>query len=114
MNNDLLVDLATGLTTIRHRMPERWKIHLIDTGSATQTGGRIERLREVVGDETFMCTYGDGVASISTGRRQRRITLETPELFDDAFGGGSGPKVVNSVADPTEVRPITVSAFSRR
>jgi glucose-1-phosphate cytidylyltransferase len=64
VNNDLSVDLATGQTTIRHRMPERWKVHLIDTGLSTQTGGRIKRLRDVVGDETFMCTYGDGVAAI--------------------------------------------------
>lgn len=64
VNNDLSVDLGTGQTTIRQNMPERWKVHLIDTGLNTQTGGRIKRLREVVGDETFMCTYGDGVASI--------------------------------------------------
>jgi glucose-1-phosphate cytidylyltransferase len=64
VNNDLTVDLATGMTSIRHRMPERWKVHLIDTGSATQTGGRIRRLRDVIGDETFMCTYGDGLASL--------------------------------------------------
>jgi glucose-1-phosphate cytidylyltransferase len=64
VNNDLTVDLSSGATTIRHRMHERWKVHLIDTGAATQTGGRIKRLQELVGDETFMCTYGDGVASI--------------------------------------------------
>jgi glucose-1-phosphate cytidylyltransferase len=64
VNNDLSVDLSTGETTIKHRMPERWRVHLVDTGLATQTGGRIKRLREYIGDETFMCTYGDGVASI--------------------------------------------------
>jgi glucose-1-phosphate cytidylyltransferase len=64
VNNDLSIDLATGETTIRHRMPERWKVHLIDTGAATQTGGRIKRLQDIVGNETFMCTYGDGVASL--------------------------------------------------
>jgi glucose-1-phosphate cytidylyltransferase len=64
VNNDLSVDLGTGQTTIRQRMPERWKVHLIDTGLSTQTGGRIKRLSEIVGSETFMCTYGDGVASV--------------------------------------------------
>lgn len=64
VNNDLTVDLASGATTVRHRMHERWKVHLIDTGAATQTGGRIKRLRDLVGDERFMCTYGDGLASI--------------------------------------------------
>ncbi len=71
VNNDLSVDLATGETTIRHRTPERWKVHLIDTGLSTQTGGRIKRLQEVIGDETFMCTYGDGVASIDVGELLR-------------------------------------------
>jgi len=65
VNNDFSVDLATGQTTIRHRMPERWTVHLVDTGLATQTGGRVKRLRDFVGDDTFMCTYGDGVASLS-------------------------------------------------
>lgn len=67
VNNDLSVDLATGKTTIRQRTPERWVVHLVDTGLATQTGGRIKRLRDYVGNETFMCTYGDGVASIDVG-----------------------------------------------
>ena len=71
VNNDLSVDLATGETTIRQRMPERWKVHLIDTGLATQTGGRIKRLRDIIGNETFMCTYGDGVASIDIDRLLR-------------------------------------------
>ncbi len=71
VNNDLSVDLATGETTIRQRMPERWKVHLIDTGLATQTGGRIKRLREIIDGETFMCTYGDGVASIDVDRLMR-------------------------------------------
>jgi len=64
VNNDLFVDLSTGETTVEPRTPERWRVHLIDTGLSTQTGGRIKRLREIVGNETFMCTYGDGVASI--------------------------------------------------
>lgn len=64
VNNDLLVDLKTGETTIRHRIREQWRVHLIDTGATTQTGGRIKRLRDIIGEERFMCTYGDGVASI--------------------------------------------------
>jgi len=64
VNNDLSVDLATGKTTIRQRTPARWVIHLVDTGLSTQTGGRTKRLRHYVGNETFMCTYGGGVASI--------------------------------------------------
>jgi len=68
VNNDLSVDLSTGATHIKQRMIERWKVDLIDTGIATQTGGRIKRLRHLIGNETFMCTYGDGVASVDLRR----------------------------------------------
>ena len=42
-----------------------WKINLIDTGVNTMTGGRIKRLRDYIGKETFMLTYGDGVSDIN-------------------------------------------------
>lgn len=43
---------------------EDWTVHLIDTGLATSTGGRIKRLKQWIGDETFLLTYGDGVSDI--------------------------------------------------
>lgn len=64
MNNDLTVDLKTGDAKIRHRQAEDWTISLVDTGDHTQTGGRIRRLRDWIGDETFMATYGDGVGDV--------------------------------------------------
>lgn len=66
VNNDLTIDLRTGETTIGpgDGFAERWLVHVIDTGLETGTGGRLKRLRRVLGDERFMCTYGDGVASI--------------------------------------------------
>jgi len=65
-NNDLSIDLETGKTTIHVTQAhvERWKVHIADTGLTTQTGGRLRRLRSLIGDETFLCTYGDGLASI--------------------------------------------------
>lgn len=64
-NNDISVDLGSGQTTIHDgRLPD-WKIHLVDTGLNTQTGGRLKRLRNwLCDDEPFMFTYGDGVADI--------------------------------------------------
>ena len=44
---------------------EQWSVDLIDTGIDTQTGGRLKRLAKMVKDETFMMTYGDGVANIN-------------------------------------------------
>lgn len=41
-----------------------WTVHLIETGIQTMTGGRVAGLARVIGDETFMLTYGDGVANL--------------------------------------------------
>jgi glucose-1-phosphate cytidylyltransferase len=62
---DLTVDLASGRATPHDGTPrESWKVHLIDTGLETGTGGRVQRLAEWIGGEPFMLTYGDGVADI--------------------------------------------------
>tara|TARA_B100001123_G_C15132557_1_gene955984 strand:+ start:380 stop:1078 length:699 start_codon:yes stop_codon:yes gene_type:complete len=42
-----------------------WKIKLVDTGEETMTGGRLKRLKDFIGKETFMLTYGDGLANIN-------------------------------------------------
>lgn len=66
LNNDISIDLACGKTIIRDGNQPKWKVHLIDTGLLTQTGGRLKRLRQWLdADETFLFTYGDGVADIS-------------------------------------------------
>jgi glucose-1-phosphate cytidylyltransferase len=65
INNDLSIDLATGKTTIHDGNQPDWKIHLVDTGLHSQTGGRLKRLREwLAQDETFLFTYGDGVTDL--------------------------------------------------
>lgn len=65
ISNDFTIELATGKTTLHNHAKTNWKIHLIDTGLHTQTGGRLKRLRNLLPEEgTFMFTYGDGVADI--------------------------------------------------
>jgi len=44
---------------------EDWNINLVDTGQKTMTGGRVKRLQEIIGNETCMLTYGDGLADIN-------------------------------------------------
>lgn len=44
---------------------EPWKVTVVDTGRYTMTGGRVKRIQPYIGDETFMLTYGDGVADIN-------------------------------------------------
>ncbi len=68
MNSDLTVDFRDN-TVLRHEVePIRWTAHLVDTGLATETGGRIKRLAPYLGDSTFMLTYGDGLADVDIGR----------------------------------------------
>lgn len=66
IRNDLTVDLATGNIDLHDSQAlEDWKVHLIDTGLNTMTSGRIKRLMPFIGNETFMMTYGDGVANVN-------------------------------------------------
>ncbi len=65
LSHDLSLDLSTGQTTIYKGNQPNWKIHLIDTGSTTQTGGRLKRLKQYLGNETFMMTYGDGLSDVN-------------------------------------------------
>jgi glucose-1-phosphate cytidylyltransferase len=68
-NNNISIDMATGETTIHNGACTDWKVHLIDTGLHSQTGGRLKRLKDwLTEDETFMFTYGDGVADINLGK----------------------------------------------
>ena len=63
--SDITFDFASNNEMIIHNnVAEPWKVTLVDTGLHTQTGGRIKRIREYIGNETFMCTYGDGVTDL--------------------------------------------------
>ena len=62
---DMTVDMANNSIEYHKNHAEPWKITLIDTGLETMTGGRIKRVKDYVGSEPFMLTYGDGVASIN-------------------------------------------------
>ncbi len=49
----------------------KYKINLIDTGLKTMTGGRLKRLKNIIGDETFLLTYGDGLSNVNLGKLVR-------------------------------------------
>lgn len=92
INNNISVDLATGKTVIHDGNQPDWKVHLVDTGLYTQTGGRLRRLRDMFDDdEQFMFTYGDGVADLdirslinfhrSHGKLATVTTVRVPARF---------------------------------
>lgn len=64
-NSDFFVDQRDGSRKIVDNNSTNWLTGLIDTGQDTMTGGRILRLRELIGNETFMVTYGDGLCDIN-------------------------------------------------
>lgn len=62
------IDLATGEFDMHN--PEEgdtWKVHLLETGLETMTGGRIRRAAAFLGRRRFMATYGDGVSDVDLG-----------------------------------------------
>ncbi|MBL6965302.1 MAG: NTP transferase domain-containing protein, partial [Anaerolineales bacterium] len=62
--SNLTVDFRSGhVESTENNLPE-WRVTLVDTGLKTLTGGRIKHLQPYIGDETFMLTWGDGVADI--------------------------------------------------
>ena len=66
-SRDFTVHLGPNSTIeYSHKRDETpdWKVTVAYTGATTMTGGRIKRVQEYVGDEPFLCTYGDGVADV--------------------------------------------------
>ena len=63
--SDVTVDISDGSIEVHRNISEPWKVPLLDTGLNTMTGGRIKRAKSMLNDETFMLTYGDGVADIN-------------------------------------------------
>ena len=64
--SDITFDFSTeNRMEIHNNVAEPWKVTIIDTGLNTMTGGRIKRIKDYIGNETFMLTYGDGVCDIN-------------------------------------------------
>jgi glucose-1-phosphate cytidylyltransferase len=64
--SDVTFDFTKGEEIIIHnKHAEPWKVTIVDTGLNTQTGGRVKKIKEYVGNETFMLTYGDAVGNIN-------------------------------------------------
>ncbi len=92
LTSNLTIRTASG-DVLRHNTDSRcdWTVELIDTGPNTQTGGRLRRLRTLLGNSTFMMTYGDGVSDVditkliafhkSHGRQATLSAVRPPARF---------------------------------
>lgn len=92
-SQSLTVNMASGRTKVHDGDVEDWTVHLLDTGAETQTGGRVKRVAEFMGKETFMLTYGDGVSDLNVctllefHRRHGKLATVTAVRPPARFGG---------------------------
>lgn len=65
-SSDVTFDYRDGrkLVTVHGTQVEPWRVTVADTGYGTMTGGRVGRIRDYIGDNPFMLTYGDGVSDV--------------------------------------------------
>ena len=93
LSGSMTVDLSQGVVNNHENDCEDWLVHLKDTGHDTNTGGRVKRLQQSLGNETFMLTYGDGVSNIDLSqllefhRAHKRIATVTAVRPPSRFGG---------------------------
>ena len=90
--SDVTFDMARNTMQVHTANTEPWRVTLVDTGESSMTGGRLKRVREYIGDDTFTLTYGDGLSDIDiTGaiayhRAQGRLATLTAVQPPGRFG----------------------------
>ena len=90
-SSDVTFDLANNQVEYHNQRAEKWRVTLVDTGEQTMTGGRLKRVRDLLGDNTFCMTYGDGVADVDItasvafhqqqGRKATMTVVQPPGRF---------------------------------
>ncbi|OMG64712.1 glucose-1-phosphate cytidylyltransferase [Stutzerimonas balearica] len=90
--SDVTFDMVENRMHIHNHKAEPWRVTLVDTGENTATGGRLKRVRDYLGDETFCLTYGDGVANVDIAglidfhRSHRKLATVTAVQPPGRFG----------------------------
>ena len=96
--SDVTFDVKNNRAQFHQSNAEPWKVTLVDTGDSTMTGGRIKRIQEYIGGETFCLTYGDGVTDLNIGqllafhKAQRTLATLTAVQPPGRFGAFSLPE----------------------
>ena len=89
---DVTFDVSRNSIEVHQQRAEPWRVTVVDTGLETMTGGRLKRVRDYLGDETFCFTYGDGVSNVNLTeliafhRKHRRIVTLTAVQPPGRFG----------------------------
>ena len=67
-NSDIHLDLKSGKFSLLKENKNDWKINLIQTGLETKTGGRVKKIKDLISEEKFLLTYGDGLSNININK----------------------------------------------
>ena len=118
-NSDVTFNLENNSVTFHKNRAEKWKVTLVDTGDVTLTGGRIKRIKEYVGNETFMLTYGDGVSDIDINKlvdfhkKNKKIATVTAVVPEGKFGvlEIGGDMSVSSFSEKTDNKSRVSGGF---
>lgn len=110
--SDVTFDLKYNTMSILNNQSEDWKVTLVDTGLNTLTGGRLKRIKEYVGHETFCMTYGDGVSNVNLNelvafhkKQQACVTLtavQEPGRFGTFLLSGDQTKITHFREKPKD------------
>ena len=97
--SDVTFDLSNNSMQVHQNSAEPWKVTLVETGESTQTGGRLRRVRQYLGDEDFCFTYGDGVSDVDisdliedhrkSGRMATLTAVQPPGRFGSLILDGA-------------------------
>lgn len=103
--SDVTFDLKNHTTHIHQNNAEPWKVTLVNTGETSMTGGRIKRIKGYVKNETFCCTYGDGVTNLNMKeliqfhKKEKRLATVTAVQPPGRFGAMSLKVGQNYISD---------------
>lgn len=92
-NSDISIDLANNKMEVLGSKSDNFKVTLIDTGFDTKTAGRLQQIKQYIGDEDFMLTYGDGLSDVNISellkfhKMHNKICTVTAVSMASRFGG---------------------------
>ncbi len=90
--SDVTIDISNNNIQTHNNTSEPWKVTLLDTGLHTMTGARVKQAKPYVKDETFMLTYGDGLADMNINdtlnfhKKHGKLMTMTSAKPDSRFG----------------------------
>ena len=106
--SNVTFDIKNGSVDVHEYNAEPWRVTLIDTGEDTATGGRLKKVKDYIGNETFCFTYGDGLSDINIStlvkfhKEQKRIATITAAQPPGRYGymNIAGDKVTKFIEKP--------------